>query len=197
MHANQKTVPAATRDDTVTHHPIVATLLALVDDLAYRIRSLDPDYDECLVYQRAIAMPSHARRAARLDAAHAHTALRDLLLQLESVGIYLPGNDAGQWASVEGLSFSAAEAALTASGLFDKNDDSHWTMEADSTSIPGETSWSVMSGDNAIADFYGPKARDHALLLVTTRYEAGLPRRQPQPASATPCMVASPSGSTP
>jgi hypothetical protein len=39
-------------------------------------------------------------------------ALRDLLDQLEAVGIYSPGEDAGQWADAEGLSFSQAEAAI-------------------------------------------------------------------------------------
>ncbi len=39
-------------------------------------------------------------------------ALRDLLDQLESVGIYIPGEDLGQWAGTEGLSFTQAEAAL-------------------------------------------------------------------------------------
>jgi hypothetical protein len=41
-------------------------------------------------------------------------ALRDLLDQLEGVGIYIPGEDSGQWAGTEGLSFTQAEAALAA-----------------------------------------------------------------------------------
>lgn len=39
-------------------------------------------------------------------------ALSDLLMQLEGIGIYIPGNDAGQWSGAEGLSFARSEAAL-------------------------------------------------------------------------------------
>ena len=39
-------------------------------------------------------------------------ALDDLLQQLEGVGVYIPGEDAGQWRDAAGLSFSKAEMAL-------------------------------------------------------------------------------------
>lgn len=39
-------------------------------------------------------------------------ALQDLLFQLEGIGIYIPGNDEGQWHGTEGLSFKQAEDAL-------------------------------------------------------------------------------------
>ena len=39
-------------------------------------------------------------------------ALGELLAQLEAVGIYIPGQDAGQWAECSGLSFAQAETAL-------------------------------------------------------------------------------------
>ena len=39
-------------------------------------------------------------------------ALRDLLDQLEFSGIYIPGQDKGQWADAAGISFREAEAAL-------------------------------------------------------------------------------------
>lgn len=39
-------------------------------------------------------------------------ALQDLLGQLEGVGIYTPGEDAGQWQDAEGVSFTRAESAL-------------------------------------------------------------------------------------
>lgn len=39
-------------------------------------------------------------------------ALRGLMEQLEGVGIYTKGEDAGQWSGTEGLSFAEAEAAL-------------------------------------------------------------------------------------
>jgi hypothetical protein len=39
-------------------------------------------------------------------------ALTDLLAQLEGIGIYIAGEDAGQWSGTEGLSFSKAAAAL-------------------------------------------------------------------------------------
>lgn len=39
-------------------------------------------------------------------------ALRDLLDQLEDIGIYMPGHDEGQWADAAGLSFKKAETAL-------------------------------------------------------------------------------------
>lgn len=52
-------------------------------------------------------------------------ALRDLLDQLEGVGIYIPGEDSGQWAGTEGLSFTQAEAAATLG-----------TPEGESPSVP-------------------------------------------------------------
>ena len=54
--------------------------------------------------QRAADAEAHAERLAE--------ALRNLLDQLEGVGIYIPGEDSGQWAGTEGLSFTQAEAAL-------------------------------------------------------------------------------------
>ena len=39
-------------------------------------------------------------------------ALRDLLEQLEFIGIYIPGEGEGQWADAAGISFREAEAAL-------------------------------------------------------------------------------------
>jgi len=39
-------------------------------------------------------------------------ALRDLLDQLAFIGIYIPGQDEGQWADTAGISFREAEAAL-------------------------------------------------------------------------------------
>tara|TARA_R100000687_G_C6298042_1_gene94566 strand:- start:240 stop:425 length:186 start_codon:yes stop_codon:yes gene_type:complete len=39
-------------------------------------------------------------------------ALRNLLDQLEAVGIYIEGVDEGQWFGTEGLSFSEANAVL-------------------------------------------------------------------------------------
>lgn len=40
------------------------------------------------------------------------SALTDLLDQLEAVGIYIPGQDSGQWHGAEGLSFKQAKAAI-------------------------------------------------------------------------------------
>lgn len=39
-------------------------------------------------------------------------ALRGLLDQLEAVGIYIPGEDSGQWHGAEGLSFRKASEAI-------------------------------------------------------------------------------------
>jgi hypothetical protein len=39
-------------------------------------------------------------------------ALANLMDQLEGIGIYIPGEDAGQWADAAGLSFSKAEQAI-------------------------------------------------------------------------------------
>lgn len=39
-------------------------------------------------------------------------ALRDLLEQLEFIGIYIPGEGEGQWADAAGISFREAETAL-------------------------------------------------------------------------------------
>jgi hypothetical protein len=51
-----------------------------------------------------------SRRPAGGEAAH--EALADLMDQLEAVGIAVPGEDAGQWADVAGLSFARAYGAL-------------------------------------------------------------------------------------
>jgi hypothetical protein len=40
-------------------------------------------------------------------------ALQDLLDQLESVGLYIKGEEEGQWHGAEGLSFSRAEKVAT------------------------------------------------------------------------------------
>lgn len=40
------------------------------------------------------------------------SAFVDLLDQLEAAGIYIPGQDEGQWADAAGLSFRRAEAAV-------------------------------------------------------------------------------------
>jgi hypothetical protein len=40
------------------------------------------------------------------------SALADLLEQLEGIGIYIPGNDEGQTAETEGLSFARAEKLI-------------------------------------------------------------------------------------
>jgi len=41
-----------------------------------------------------------------------YEALRELLNQLEGIGIYIPGNDGGQWAGTEGLSFKQTETVI-------------------------------------------------------------------------------------
>lgn len=40
-------------------------------------------------------------------------AVKDLLNQLEGIGIYIPGEDHGQWAECEGLSFNRIEKAIS------------------------------------------------------------------------------------
>ena len=64
--------------------------------------------------------PSPAGRCPECDALayvnrpddDAAAALRDLLDQLQRIGIYVPGMDEGQWADAQGLSFARAEAAV-------------------------------------------------------------------------------------
>lgn len=53
-----------------------------------------------------------AQHCLRSAAPELFAALADLLAQLEGIGIYIPGEDAGQWADAEGLSFAQAEKAL-------------------------------------------------------------------------------------
>lgn len=65
--------------------------------------------------------PSPAGRCPECDALayvdlpedDAPAALRDLLSQLEAIGIYQPSCDEGQWADAQGLSFARAEVAAT------------------------------------------------------------------------------------
>ena len=54
----------------------------------------------------------YAGKSGRLEAKvdRLAGALNDLLTQLEAIGIYIPGQDNGQWAGTEGLSFSATES---------------------------------------------------------------------------------------
>ena len=55
-------------------------------------------------------LPDHARLIAA--APDLLEALRGLLDQLEAVGIYIPGEDSGQWHEAEGLSFRKASEAI-------------------------------------------------------------------------------------
>ena len=55
----------------------------------------------------------HTPRHMNQDS-EAKAALIDLLNQLEAIGIYIPGEDAGQWADAAGLSFKRAEEAVKA-----------------------------------------------------------------------------------
>lgn len=54
---------------------------------------------------RAHSSEAHAKQLTEI--------LKSLLDQLEGVGIYIPGEDSGQWAGTEGLSFMQAETALS------------------------------------------------------------------------------------
>jgi hypothetical protein len=51
------------------------------------------------------------------NAPELRSAIIDLLNQLEAIGIYIPGEDEGQWTDAAGLSFARIEAALKASQL--------------------------------------------------------------------------------
>lgn len=75
-------------------------------ELVEKLRA-DRDSWEQQASDRAADWHAEHLRAERLA-----EALRDLLDQLEGVGIYIPGEDSGQWAGAEGLSFAQAEAAL-------------------------------------------------------------------------------------
>lgn len=61
----------------------------------------------------AAAFGDQGMLQAKSDRNESSQALLELMQQLQGIGIYVPGNDGGQWAGTEGLSFARAEAALS------------------------------------------------------------------------------------
>jgi len=77
-------------------------------------------------------------------------ALFNLLEQLEGVGIYIKGQDEGQWAGTEGLSFAEANAALTRVsegsgrgpvGVCSRCSPGSWTQTPQGCSCPSCPTW--------------------------------------------------------